>query len=150
MITTSGIRRSLLATTAALALGATGLGPAYAAAAPDWQTFQTNPMNCNGDMVSAQGQARRILIPDPTGGTFQVLQFHVAVDSWNGQPYVLNWQERYTSDASGSLYSSRQLVVSKGSEPNSLTTFEFTFSYDPPQWVFEATSVCLGAEGAGS
>ena len=54
--------------------------------------------------------------------------------------YELNWQERYNFGPSDFSLTSRQQAVSKGSAPNFIVTFAFTF----PPGEFTVDTACHG------
>lgn len=147
MKSTGAATRVLLVIAAAiLTLATMSVGRAAAGAQSDWASFSTYPYNsCNAELVAARGTAHRVQIAQADGEYIQLLQFHVTVVGSQGNQYVLNWQERYDSNSVGYEYSSRQLVISKGSEPNQLQTFTVKVTYNPFSFEYVSVTNCLGA-----
>lgn len=109
----------------------------------DWQQFVTFPVNtCNGEFVPVlSGTAHVVQRLQPDGTVITSTNGHFTAVGSLGNQYQLNWQERFVSAPGQTSFSSRQLILSRGSEPNHLVTFVFEF----PPGTFTATEVCHGA-----
>jgi hypothetical protein len=128
----------------ALLLGAVA-SPAGAAAQSDQVSFSTNPFNsCNSEFVGASGTAHRVQITKSDGSFIQRLNFHVTVVGSQGNEYVLNWQEDFQSNSEGLSFTSRQLVVSKGAQPNQLQQFNFRITFNPFSFELISVTDCRG------
>lgn len=108
----------------------------------EWQQFVTFPVNtCNGEFVPVlSGVAHVLQRVQPDGSFVMHTNGHFVAVGTLGNQYELNWQERFVSAPGQTTYTSRQLIVSKGSEPNHLVTFVFEF----PPGSFTATERCFG------
>jgi hypothetical protein len=139
----------VMAAASSLALAAilatAGAGPVAADTDVSWTTFTTYPANCNGELVIANGTAHNVTIRAADGSWYRITQFHLSVDGWYGNPYILNWQERNGYNADRYLYTSRQLVISKGAVPNMLNTYTLVITYNPfsfeSVWLSECRAV---------
>jgi|SRR5215217_12168 len=108
----------------------------------DWQQFVTFPVNtCNGEFVPVfNGTAHVVQRLQPDGTFITSTNGHFTAVGTSGNEYQLNWQERFVSAPGQTSFTSRQLILSEGSEPNHLVMFVFEF----PPGTFTATEVCHG------
>ena len=108
----------------------------------DWQQFVTFPVNtCNGEFVPVlSGTAHVVQRVLPDGSFITSTNGHFTAVGSLGNRYQLNWQERFVSAVGQTSFSSRQLILSQGSEPNHLVTFVLEF----PPGTFTAIEVCHG------
>ena len=108
----------------------------------EWQRFVTFPVNtCNGEFVPVlNGVAHVVQRLQPDGSLITKTNGHFVAVGTLGNQYQLNWQERFVSAPGQTTFTSRQLIVSKGSAPNHIVTFVFEF----PPGSFTATERCFG------
>jgi hypothetical protein len=104
--------------------------------------FVTFPFNtCNGEFVPVlAGVAHVVQRLQPDGSFVATLNGHFVSVGALGNQYELNWQERTVFSPDQSTFTSRQLIVSKGSAPNHIVTFVFDFT----TFTFTATERCFG------
>ena len=96
---------------------------------------------CNGEFVPVLSGVAHIVQRQQPDGTFVTsTNGHFTATGSLGNEYQLNWQERLVSAPGQLTFSSRQLILSQGSEPNHLVTFVFEY----PPGTFTATEVCHG------
>ncbi len=97
--------------------------------------------SCNGESVLLEGEIQFIAVgSDPAAG--EHLRGHFTGVGNLGNGYILNLQAKSTTtnQPTGISFTSRELLISKGSAPNQLTTFTLTF---PPLSV-TITADCRG------
>ena len=127
---------------ALFATGATAHSAAGEVVVNEWQGFVTFPVNtCNGETVFVLGGvAHYVLRLQPDGSVVTKWNGHFTETGSLGNRYQMNWQERFKSSSTQTTYSSRQLIVSAGSEPNHIVTFTFA----SPPGTFTAVEDCRG------
>jgi len=107
-----------------------------------WDQFSTFPVNtCNGEFVPVMsGVAHVVQRIQPDGSVATKTNGHFTEVGNLGNRYQMNWQERFVSGPNQTAFTSRQLIVTTGPEPNHIVTFTFIF----PPGSFTAVEDCRG------